>query len=516
MALFEQKSPLLPQLISWQGKWSANKTAVIFNHRRTSYKRFDQVTNQVANYLLANNIGAQSRVVVMMENSDTMLFALFGVIKSGATVVPLNLSISDEAVAVQIDDCDADCIIASSPQSVRLDGLIAQGKLNANRLLIAPQPQNARWYDWQELIVEASDGDPGVLVTDNDECNIIYSSGTTGAPKGILHGHRARLDWAYDLVPALRINSDTLSICSLGLYSNISWVSLLCNLVAGGCVLIQEKFNSEEFCQLVKRYQVNHCAGVPIQFQRILDSKDYNSEQLKSLRTIMSCGSPLSTAMKIRLARNLSADLIELYGLTEGVITTLAPEDASKYSDSVGKPLVGSSLRILKDNDELAEQGEVGEIIVRGRFLMSGYLGKPEADREASWRDQDGNIWLRTGDIGRINSEGFLYLVDRKKDMIISGGQNIYPQDLERVLLRQPGVAEAAVIAVPSDKWGETPLGLVVMNEDSTDERDILEQSNRELGKQQKISRVVIVQSLPRNPNGKIEKKRLREIYSKF
>ena len=514
MTLFSNQSPQLNELISWQGVWRADKAALIFNQQQITWKQFACSTARIGHYLNQQNIGRDERVVVLMENSSNMVLSFFGVICAGACVVPINISISDEALAIQLKDSEARTIIASKQQAERIDNLIKTNVLLRPPLCLGDGFHNSEWTSLQRIIKDAQlPGTISTNINDSDECNVIYSSGTTGSPKGIVHTHRARLEWAYELSLALKYHSSATTICSLGLYSNISWVSLLANIIVGGCIVIQEKFSAEEFIDLVEQYQVTHCAGVPIQYQRVLSAANFKKEKLASLEMIMSCGSPLNATLIQQLSDNIAGDLIELYGLTEGVITTLSPKDAKTKKQSVGKPLTGTYIAILNEENQLCPPNVTGEIIGRGRILMQGYLNKPEADRAASWQDNSGKVWLRTGDIGYLDDDGFLYLVDRKKDMIISGGQNIYPQDLEKVLLQHKTVNEAAVIGIYSATWGDTPLALVVLSDDQFPLEELRLWANSKLGKQQKISRIEAVKTLPRNPNGKVEKKRLREQY---
>jgi acyl-CoA synthetase (AMP-forming)/AMP-acid ligase II len=200
-----------------------------------------------------------------------------------------------------------------------------------------------------------------------------------------------------------------------------------------------------------------------------------------------------------------------LYGLTEGPVTTLEPEDAEGRLSSVGKPLPGTDILILGDEDRPCPPNVPGEIVGRGRMLMAGYHGRPDANEEATWTDGQGHRWLRTGDIGKLDEQGFLYLVDRKKDLIISGGQNIYPADIEVVIAAHPAVAEVAVIGVDSTRWGETPLAVTVLRDTNVDLGELKNWTNERVGKQQRIAGVVTVPELPRNPNGKVLKRELRK-----
>jgi Acyl-CoA synthetases (AMP-forming)/AMP-acid ligases II len=205
-----------------------------------------------------------------------------------------------------------------------------------------------------------------------------------------------------------------------------------------------------------------------------------------------------------------------LYGLTEGIVTTLAPEDFDGHLDSVGKPIPGQQLKLVDDHDRECAPGEPGEICGRGRLVMEGYHNRPEATAEATWVDPHGRRWLRTGDIGRLDDDGFLYIVDRKKDMILSGGQNVYPADIEAVMRQHPAVADVAVIGIPSERWGETPLAVVVARAagESVSPQMLVDWTNARVGRQQRISQLVYVADLPRNPNGKILKRELRTHYA--
>jgi acyl-CoA synthetase (AMP-forming)/AMP-acid ligase II len=254
---------------------------------------------------------------------------------------------------------------------------------------------------------------------------------------------------------------------------------------------------------------------VPLQFQLVLEHPQFRQFDVRSMRCPCTVGSPMLPAMKQRVAREFGGGLIELYGLTEGIITTLDPEDLGAHSASVGKPVPGTDLRIVGEDGRELPAGEAGEIVGWSRFVMSGYHNRPEATAEAVWLDESGRPWLRTGDIGRIDEDGFLHLVDRKKDMILSGGQNIYPADIEAVLKAHDAVFDCAVIGIPHEKWGETPLGLVMLRAGhaALAADSLRDWANARLGRQQRLARVEFVAELPRNPNGKLLKRELRRLY---
>jgi acyl-CoA synthetase (AMP-forming)/AMP-acid ligase II len=517
MSWFAAEAPLFPEIIALHGKWQGDRHAVVDGARVASWREFDAATNRVANGLHAIGVGRGDRVTVLMHNSLEMLEAIWGVLKAGGVVVPLNLAITDDAVAAMIRDSASVAVLASDEQCARVAGRRSEltGLLSGGCIGLDPQAPGAGWRDYRSWRDAHAASPPRVAIAEDDECNIIYSSGTTGLPKGIVHTHRRRLDWAYDLAIALRYHCGARTLCSLGLYSNISWVGFLCTMLAGGTVVVLRAFEPRELMEVVQRERITHGAMVPLQFRRILEHPEFEKHDLGSLRSLMCCGSPLSEDLKTAVIRRLGCELIELYGLTEGVITTLAPEDVERKLASVGKPLPGTDLRILGPDDREVPAGESGEIVGRGRFVMTGYHGRPDASAEATWTDEEGRRWLRTGDIGRLDDEGFLYIVDRKKDMILSGGQNIYPADIEHVMQHHPDVAEVAVVGVPSERWGETPLAVVVPRPGTlADEAAIASWTNERVGKQQRVSAVTFRDSLPRNPNGKILKRELRAEYA--
>lgn len=507
---FEATRPLFPEILKLHEKWLGDKPAVIFGDKTLSWRRFGEATNRVANGLAALGLKRGDAVVIVMDNSMETIEALFGVMKAGCVSVPLNLTISDHAMAGMIRDAGARAIIASESQRARIDACIASDPFPRELKLVCMGSCNERWTSYEDWKAAQPADLPPIDLQPDDVLNIIYSSGTTGRPKGITHTHQTRLDWAYDLSIALRYHGGAKTLCTLALYSNISWVMMLCTLLAGGTLIVSNKFEAGDFIKNIEAHGVTHTALVPVQLRRILDHADFLAEKMASVQAMMSCGSPLHADLKKRIFNSFPCGVIELYGLTEGVITTLDPEDAEGRMASVGKPLLGTDIKIIGDDDREVAADETGEIVSRGRIVMPGYHNLPEATLEAMWRDKNGRAWLRTGDIGKLDEDGFLYIVDRKKDMILSGGQNIYPADIEGVLLEHPAVKDAAVIGVPHSEWGEVPFGVVETVGPNRNASEIAQWLNARVGKRQRVSGIEIVKELPRNPNGKILKRELR------
>jgi acyl-CoA synthetase (AMP-forming)/AMP-acid ligase II len=514
MTIMHTPAPLLPEILALHGRWRGNHPALICDEIVENWSEFSRNLNRVANALLASEVATGDRVAVVMSNSAGMVHALFGIMAAGAVSVPINLSVSDDAIAALILDSGARTIVASADQRERLDA-IRERLRDAVDLFVLYDHAAPGWLSWSAFLSQGAQTSPQSTISGNDLLNIIYSSGTTGTPKGIAHTHQGRLDWAYDLSIALRYHSGARVLLTIGLYSNISWAAMLCALLAGGTLVVHRRFDPLRFLESVSEHRITHTAMVPVQFQRVVELLRQNDHDVSSMQAMMCCGSPLHASLKQELFQRFRCGVIELYGLTEGVITTLDPEDAPGRWSSVGKPLLGTDIRILDQNDREVPRGEPGEIVSRGRITMGGYFQRPDVTAAALWHDERGREWLRTGDIGRLDEENFLYIVDRKKDLIISGGQNIYPQDIEAVLMQHSGVSEAAVIGAPSQRWGETPVAIVVPREsEDFDPAALRAWCNERVGRQQRIADVIAIEALPRNANGKVLKRELRTYLS--
>lgn len=475
-------------------------------------------TYRFANALLDLGVEPGDRIGLLMSNGLPMVQAIFGVIRCGATVVPLNTSVTNDAAANMLNDAQVTTLVVT--QDLLDRGITISDNLHQTHIRIVdvyPDAVETRqeWLSLETLCASAQVSPPNVHIDPEDIVNIIYSSGTTGTPKGIAHDHIGRRDWTYDIALALRYHGSARTLLTIGLYSNISWVAMLSTLLVGGAIVLEKQFNPVHCLNSIRDYRITHLAMVPIQYQRLTDELKRNAgADVSSMQAMMSCGSPLREPLKRELFTYFDCGIIELYGLTEGIITTLEPEDADGRWGSVGRPLIGTDIEIIGDNDQKLGRGEIGEIVSRGRIAMPSYWNRPEADQEATWVDEDQRLWLRSGDIGYVDTDGYLYVVDRKKDMIISGGQNIYPQDLEAVVARHEGVFDVAVIGMSSLTWGETPVALLVPEPNVVlDPAKVKDWANRQLGKQQRLADIILIDDLPRNPNGKILKRELREVF---
>ena len=514
MSWFKAADPQLPDLIELNAQARPSHPAVICGETTRTWREFSSDVAQTAAALDALGVSKGDRVVVLMRNGYEMLLAMLGTVQAGAVAVPLNVSVSEKGMVSMIADSDARAIIASHEHVGRIEAIRDQLPANTGDRLVAHADKRDGWRTFERLLDSATPDYVRPAIGPEDHCNIIYSSGTTGLPKGIVHSHACRMAWAYDMSLALRYHSGARTLITLGLFSNITWVALLGTILCCGTIIVMPRFDARGTLSAIGDYRATHGTMVPVQFQRMLELDDFDDYDLSSIGALMCCGSPLRPELKLEILDRIPGDFIELYGLTEGLVTIQDPEDARANPSSVGRPCPGQAIMILGDDDRPVGPDTSGEIIGYGRTVMTGYLNRDEASEEAAWIDEDGRQWLRTGDIGRLDEDGNLYIVDRKKDMIISGGQNIYPADIETVIAAHEQVSDVAVIGVESRKWGETPLAVVVTAGEPADEDALIGWTNERVGKQQRIAGVRFIDELPRNPNGKVLKRELREQFS--
>jgi acyl-CoA synthetase (AMP-forming)/AMP-acid ligase II len=305
------------------------------------------------------------------------------------------------------------------------------------------------------------------------------------------------------------------TLISTPLYSNTTIVSFIPTLFGGSTVHLMPKFDARTYLQIVAREAITHTMLVPVQYKRIMDLPDFDTFDLSSMRIKFSTSAPLRADVKADVLARFPGKLIEYYGLTEGGgVTVLVADEHPDKLHTVGKLAPGNDIRLIDPQGVEVSKGEVGEICGRGPTMMAGYYGRDDLTEAYIWRDPQGHAYFRSGDMGSFDEDGFLRLSDRKKDMIISGGLNIFANDLELVLLECADVTDAAVIGIPSEAWGETPLGLVVLRPDAIrSSADILAQANARLGKSQRLADIEIRDHLPRSTIGKILKKDLRAPY---
>jgi long-chain acyl-CoA synthetase len=481
--------------------------ALVCLGQQVTWGAFNTRINKIANLMLSMGVKKGDNIAIISPNSIAYAELFMGILRAGACVTPLSTMASPDALEKMLTDCSARAIFVAKQYLDLVEGFVTD--LDIARFAI--DFDHLAFDDFDAAVEAAGNTDPNIPLDMSDAFNLIYSSGTTGTPKGILHNHMMRAA-QMDRVTPNGYDDDARTLLSTPLYSNTTIVSFLPTLYGGSTVYLMPKFDARGYLEIVEREKITHTMLVPVQYKRIMEVPDFDSFDLSSMRVKFSTSAPLRAEVKADVLARFPGKLLEYYGLTEGGgVTVLNSAEHPDKLHTVGQPAPGNEIRLIDETGNEVPKGQVGEICGRGPTMMAGYFGRDDLTADYIWRDADGQVFFRSGDMGRFDEDGFLILSDRKKDMIISGGLNIYADDLELVLLADPDVSDAAVIGVPSDAWGETPYGLVVLRRGaSRSPEQICSDANAKLGKSQRLSAVEAREVLPRSSIGKILKKELR------
>ncbi|MEZ6030480.1 MAG: class I adenylate-forming enzyme family protein [Hyphomonadaceae bacterium] len=496
----------MPDLIRVHAAERPSHIAIIDRDRKIDFAAFDRLVDRAAAAMQRDGVGNRGAVAICAPSSIEYVAVYVAALRVGAAACPLAPSSTPEQLATMMKDCGAGLLFIDDAVSTALDGV--SDKPAAKRISLEGVA-NTPFESW--LAPDSMTPTP-VTIEPDQPFNIIYSSGTTGTPKGIVQAHRMR--WGHiRRAEALGYGPDAITIVSTPLYSNTTLVSLIPALVRGGTVVLMRKFDAGGFLELSQQHRATHAMLVPVQYRRLMDLPEFDSFDLSSYRMKTCTSAPFAADLKADILKRWPGGLVEIYGMTEGGGSCLLR--AHEFPDklhTVGQPAPGHDIRIIGEDGRELPRGETGEVVGRSMSIMTGYHNQPKKTAEAEWCSPEGERFIRTGDVGRFDEDGFLVLGDRKKDMIISGGFNVYPSDLEAELAKHPAIAEAAVIGVPSREWGETPAAFIVLREGASAEAEDLRQwMNSRVGKTQRLSFASIVPSLPRSSIGKVLKRQLRD-----
>ena len=472
------------------------------------YAALDQAMDRIAASLQRDGV-APGQAIAICGRSSVRYAALFlGALRAGVVVAPLAASVTPASFASMIGDAEARLVFVDASAADLLVGLFT----GADAPTLVSLDGDAPGVPFERWLAAANSTPKPVEIRPEMPFNIIYSSGTTGTPKGIVQPHGMR--WTHVMRGGrFGYGRDTVTLLATPLYSNTTLVVFFPTIAFGGTVVLMDKFDVDRYLALAERHRVTHTMLVPVQYQRLMASPRFGAHDLSSFRMKFCTSAPFAAALKADVLARWPGGLVEFYGMTEGGGTCiLAAHEHPDKLHTVGTPSEGHDMRLIDEAGRELPKGSTGEVVGHSAGMMAGYHGQPERTGEAEWFDPTGKRFIRTGDVGRFDDDGFLTLVDRRKDMIISGGFNLYPSDLEAVLREHPAVADAAVAGVPSERWGETPAAWVVVRAGATIDAEALRVwANERLGKTQRIAFLHIVDELPRSAIGKVLKRELRD-----
>ncbi|MBA1147090.1 acyl--CoA ligase [Ectothiorhodospiraceae bacterium WFHF3C12] len=510
--LIQQPFASVPELIRAAAAEHPEAIALIQDDERVTYRDLDGWMDRIAATLQRDGLRPKDVIAICAGTSPAYAAVYLGALRAGVTVAPLAPSATAESLATMIDDASAALLFVDEAMAEKLAGV--RERIGAGWITLDGSNAGRALDDW--LLPEGAGPEP-VEIQPEWPFNIIYSSGTTGTPKGIVQPHQMRFGHVRrGATPLYGIGPGAVTLISTPLYSNTTLVPFFQTICLGGTALMMARFDARRYLELAERHRVTHTILVPVQYQRIMAVPDFDDFDLSSFRLKLSTSAPFPAELMRDVLARWPGGLIDVYGMTEGggTMMLLAHEHPDKLH-TVGQPSEGHDVRLIDDDGNEVGPGGMGEVVGHSPATMIGYHNQPEKTAETEWYSPEGKRFIRTGDVGRFDEDGFLVLMDRKKDMIISGGFNVYPSDIEAVLRDHPAIADVAVVGVASERWGETPVAFVVPAA-GADARpaDIMSWANERLGKTQRLAAVELVEELPRSAIGKVLKRELRDGYT--
>jgi len=493
------------QLLDERAAELGDKTAIFFRDEEIGYRQLNDRALAVASGLVARGVEKGRNVCLLIPNRLEFMYAFFGVMKAGAVAVPINTLLKGEEITYIINNCEAEVIIVTD-EHIELVRTIKPDCTRLKHVISTAAGDDV--IPFEQLLKTPVDENPPA-VTEDEDASIIYTSGTTGRPKGVILTHGNYIADTRMMTESVGMSKDDRFLCILPLFHvNAQVVTTLGPLYAGASMVLLEGFSPKKFLPALARYKATAFSGVPTVYAILNNQPDAEQYDLSRLRFCVCGAAPMPVEVFNEFEKKYKAFILEGYGLSEGTCaSSVNPLGGKRKVGSIGLPLEGQPMKIFDDNDNEAPQGTVGEIVVKGPNVMRGYYNNPEAT-EATLK----NGWLHTGDLGYVDEEGYFYIVGRKKEMIIRGGENIYPKEVEEAVYRHPAVLEAAIVGLPDKVWGEEVAAFIVLkDEGALNEEDMIDYCKEHLADYKCPRKVFFVKDLPKTATGKIQKRKVVE-----
>jgi len=499
----------LAETFRWRCKNSANSTAIKFLDREQTYAQFDTNSNQVAQGLLHFGITKNSRIAYLAKNTDYFFEILNGGLKSGSVTVGVNWRLTAEEVAYVLEDSKSELVFVSSDFFEIIDSI--KDKVSSLKNIIAIDGAHSNWINYVEWRDSQKNLDPYIESNENDDVVQLYTSGTTGNPKGVQLTNKNFSSATESTLQVVPITYESPCMVCMPVYHVAGTNFGIWGLLQGCKNIIIPEVDPGLILNLVEKERIELTMWVPAVILFLIQHPNSSKTDFSSLKLVLYGASPIAEDTLLSAIDLMNCDFYQVYGLTEttGAITLLSPEDHSIERGklrSCGKPIPGVEIKIVDEDKNEVPVGEVGEIITKSDLNMKGYWNNDKATSEAF-----NNSWFYSGDLGYLDKDGFLFIHDRLKDMIVSGGENIYPAEVENALMSNSLILDAAVVGIPDEKWGESTKAFVVLkNESDISEEEIINYTKTKIASYKCPKSINFISELPRNPSGKVLRRELR------
>ncbi|MBI4853755.1 MAG: long-chain-fatty-acid--CoA ligase [Acidobacteria bacterium] len=489
---------------------------VIYGKKALTYHQAWLAINKLANAFISSGLKVGDRISILSKNSIEYLLFYYAAAKAGVVPVPLNFRLSPKEWVYIINDAEVKLLLTSAFYQEAIENI--KGELaTVTQYIAIGSTEKQGWGDYHSWIENEPITPPSLVITDDQDVYQMYTSGTTGHPKGAILSHHAVTSNLSQMSSFMEAQRGERFLIVAPLYHAAAVLGSFICAFQCGTIYLQEDFIPSEVVRALSEEKVSRAGLVPAMIQACLTYvPDIAKRDFSALKSIVYGASPISESTLRNAIEIFKCDFIQIYGMTETTVALTAllakpHREALEGNPSLllaaGRAVPNTEIRIVDSQDNDLPMGATGEIIARGPQLMKGYWKKDEENKETL---RGG--WMHTGDAGYIDKDGFLYVQDRVKDMIISGGENVYPRTVEDVLFQYPGIIDAAVIGVPDEKWGETVKAIVVLRKGETaNQEEVIKFCRERLGGFECPTSVDFVEMLPRNPSGKVLKRELRE-----